>query len=405
MGGEHAVDISLRMKRITTTIVVVLGVMILAGMLAIGFGTKARPELEGVLAGPVYDAEVTRTRIEACAGTTPRDNVYCHVVTIRLTQGPHRGEHRELEFSVTGNAAVLDRGDRIVVSQVTGAPPGQDYQYADRQRRTPLVFLTIVFVLAVVALARWRGALALAGLAISLIVILTFIVPAILDGYDPLLVSVLGSAAIAYVALYLAHGFNSLATVALLGTLASLALIIGLSQVFTALADFSGVVGEDASVLRVLAGDIDVTGLLLGGIVIGALGALDDVTVTQASAVAELATSNPSHSRIQVYRSAVRVGRDHIASAVNTLALAYAGAALPTVLLFVLSRQSLGTVANSEVVAVEIVRTLVGSIGLVAAVPLTTWLAATVVTRPRRDHPPAADAEPEAIDPNRPFWS
>jgi uncharacterized membrane protein len=364
------------------------------------------------LVGAVYDATVIDARVAPCTGTTEADDVPCRHTTIRLRSGPHDGETRELELSIDASPTVLGEGDRIVVNYAPGAPEGQEYQYSDRQRRPVLVALVVVFGLAVVALARGRGAAALVGLAVSMVVIFAFILPAILEGHDPVLVAVLGSAAVAIVALYLAHGFNALTTVALLGTLTSLALIIVLSTSFTALANFTGVSGEEASLLSALASDVDVEGLILAGIVIGALGALDDVTVTQASAVAELRQANPDYTRTQLYRAGVRIGRDHIASAVNTLALAYAGAAMPTLLLFLLAHQSLGTVANSEVVAVEIVRTLVGSIGLVAAVPLTTWLSATIVTpitterRLRRSH--ARSAKPprphEHIDPDRDFW-
>jgi uncharacterized membrane protein len=170
-------------------------------------------------------------------------------------------------------------------------------------------------------------------------------------------------------------------TVALLGTLAALALTALLGWAFFAASEFTGL-SEEASYLRLVTDVVDVRGLLLGGVVIGALGALDDMTVTQASAVWELRRADPAMTRRDLYRSALRIGRDHVGSTVNTLLLAYAGASLPLMLLFVLSDQSLGTVANSEVVAVEIVRTLVGSIGLVAAVPATTWLASWVVAEP-----------------------
>ncbi|GIU85761.1 MAG: hypothetical protein KatS3mg009_0276 [Acidimicrobiia bacterium] len=266
-----------------------------------------------------------------------------------------------------------------MLNHVPGAEPGFDYQYADRQRRPVLLAAAVLFALAVVVLGRLRGLAALGGIAVSLVVILQFVLPAILDGHGAVPVAVLGSAAIAYVALYLAHGFSMMTTVALLGTLASLALTVVLSAIFTALGEFSGYASEEAVLLQQLAGGVDVSGLVLGGIVIGALGALDDVTVTQVSAVAELRRANPAMPPGALYRSGLRIGRDHIASTVNTLALAYAGAALPVMLLFVLSQQSLGTVANSEVVATEIVRALVGSVGLVASVPITTWLAARVV--------------------------
>jgi uncharacterized membrane protein len=237
-----------------------------------------------------------------------------------------------------------------------------------------LVWLTVAFAAVVVLLGTWRGATALAGLGASVVVLLLFVLPAILDGRSPVLVAVAGAAAIAYLALYLAHGFNRMTTVALLGTLAALTLTAALSAVVVSAANFTGFASEESSLLTLFEG-IDVRGLLLAGIVLGSAGAIDDVTVTQASAVWELRSANPNLGPVELFQRGLRIGRDHIASTVNTLLLAYAGAALPLLVLFVLSEQSLGTVANSEVVAVEIVRTLVGSIGLVAAVPFTTWLA------------------------------
>jgi uncharacterized membrane protein len=180
--------------------------------------------------------------------------------------------------------------------------------------------------------------------------------------------------------LYLAHGFTDLTHVALLGATGALVITVILSSLMTNLAQFSGLAGEESLYLT-LFGGIDVAGLLLAGIVLGALGALDDVTVTQASTVWEVRRANPTLGVGELTAAGLRVGRDHIASTVNTLLLAYAGASIPLLLLFGLSQQSLGTIANSEVVAVEIVRTLVGSIGLVTAVPITTWLAARTVIR------------------------
>jgi len=174
----------------------------------------------------------------------------------------------------------------------------------------------------------------------------------------------------------------------LLGTLCALGLTVGLATLFTNLAHFTGAASEDATLVRLGTSAIDLKGLVLAGMVLGALGALNDITVTQASAVGELRAANPAIGRVALYRSGLRIGRDHISSTVNTLALAYAGASLPLLILFSLSGQSLGTVANGELVAVEIVATLVGSIGLVAAVPLSTWFATLVATEhvgePRR---------------------
>ncbi|MGA9597957.1 MAG: YibE/F family protein [Acidimicrobiia bacterium] len=258
---------------------------------------------------------------------------------------------------------------------VSPVSPYRQYSFADFQRRPVLMWLVLIFAAVVVWLGRWRGTAALGGLVASIAILLLYILPAILDGRSPVLVVVFGSAAIAFIALYMAHGFNRMTTVALIGTVATLLLIALMSWAAVAVSHFTGLVSEESSLLTFF-DTVDIQGLLLAGIVLGAAGAIDDVTVTQASAVWELRAANPNLSGSELFRSGLRIGRDHIASMVNTLLLAYAGASLPLVVLFVLSQQSLGSVANSEVVAVEIVRTLVGSIGLVAAVPLTTWLAA-----------------------------
>jgi uncharacterized membrane protein len=279
----------------------------------------------------------------------------------------------------------------LEVFNVTGLSPSRQYQFADFQRRSTLLWLALFFAVVVVALGGWRGAAALGGLVASVAVLLVFVLPAILDGRSPVLVAVVGSTAIAFVALYTAHGFSRMTTVALIGTLAALILTALLSLLVVSVAEFTGFVTEESALLT-LFDDIDVRGLLLAGIVLGAAGAIDDVTVTQASAIWELRAANPDLASGELFSSGLRVGRDHIASMVNTLLLAYAGASLPLVVLFVLSEQSLGTVANSEVVAVEIVRTLVGSIGLVSAVPLTTWMASVAATADRsggRDRIPA----------------
>jgi uncharacterized membrane protein len=246
-----------------------------------------------------------------------------------------------------------------------------------------------------VGLGRLRGMAALAGLAATFVVLLTFVLPAILQGGSPVLVSTVGASAITFLALYLAHGFSLKTTVALIGTLASLGLTAVLGTVFVDLAGFTGLFTDEASFLNLGAAQVDIVGLILAGVILGALGALDDMTVTQSSAVWELRAANPQMNSRGLFRAGLRIGRDHVASTVNTLVLAYAGASLPLLLLFVLSRQSLANVANGEVVATEIVRTLVGSIGLVAAVPITTWLAAYARPALPREPSPAGESSPD----------
>lgn len=337
------------------------------------------------LAGTAYGAIVEDFRREPCTESTePQDTALCYSVTARLLEGPDRGETTELFFPDSPTTPILSIDERIVLAyQEESADPEFRYAFVDRERGRPLFWLALVFAAAVVLLGRLRGLAALVGLALSIVVLLAFMLPAIVHGRDPVLVAIVGSSAVAYLALYLAHGFKPMTTVALLGTLSSLALTALLASAFVGLTKLSGLASEESIIIRLFSTQVDATGLVLAGIVIGALGALDDVTVTQASAVWELRDANPGMTRRDLYRSGLRIGRDHVASTVNTLLLAYAGASLPLLLFFVLSEQSVISVANQEVVATEIVRTLVGSVGLVVSVPLTTWLAARVAASAR----------------------
>ena len=181
-----------------------------------------------------------------------------------------------------------------------------------------------------------------------------------------------------FVVLYLTHGLTARTSTAVLGTMVSLTLIGVLGALWAGFAKLTGLDDDTSALVGLLDRPIDTRGLLLAGVVIGALGVLDDVTVTQTSAVWELRAANPAMSRLELYNAALRIGRDHVASAVNTLVMAYAGAALPLLLYSSIAGVGLGNILSSQVIAQEVVRTLVGSIGLVAAVPITTFLAATV---------------------------
>jgi uncharacterized membrane protein len=314
-----------------------------------------------------------------CSYSTDDDPQRCRTLTFLLDEGPEQGSVVALPevnlATVVNQVPDLDLGDKVVLGY---EPSTNFYFYADRDRGTTLLWLVGLFALVVVALGRARGVLALGAMAVTVAVLVGFVAPSVLDGHDPLLVAIVAASAIAFVSLYLTHGLNPTTTVALGGTLCALGLTLAISSLFFALADFSGFATEEGFTLPLIA-DVDLASLLLGGAVLGALGALDDVTVTQVATVAELHRRNPDLGVGELVFSGVRVGREHIASTVNTLLLAYAGASMPLLLVFAATDQPLWDVANSEVVAVEIVRTLCGSIGLVAAVPLTTVLAAVLV--------------------------
>ncbi|MFG3254035.1 YibE/F family protein [Streptomyces sp. NPDC048172] len=320
----------------------------------------------------------------------------CQKATVEISEGKDKG-HRYTEVVTPDATRKFDVGQKVVVAYAEKAPRNLQYTVVDTNRDVPMVLLAGLFALFVVLVGRLRGVLALVGLAVSFAVLTLFILPAILQGSNPLVVAVVGGSAIMLASLYLCHGLSARTSVAVLGTLISLLLIGLLGSLFIGWARLTGNTDDQTGLVHGLYPNIEIQGLLLAGVLIGSLGVLDDVTVTQTSAVWELKEADPGASWRKIYRSAMRIGRDHIASVVNTLVLAYAGAALPLLLLFSIARSDVSMVATSEVVAEEIVRTLVGSIGLVASVPVTTLLAALVVSadRQRRAGRSGTGAAPE----------
>jgi uncharacterized membrane protein len=302
----------------------------------------------------------------------------CIAATVQLLSGPDEGAQFVLDVLSTPVTPFPADG-RILLSYEPTAAPGEQYTFADVERRSPLLLLGALFAVAVVGLGRWTGLRALVGLGLSLLVVTAFVLPALVAGSDALLVAVVGSATVMFVVLYLAHGIRVQTSIAVLGTMASLLLTVLLAETFVRASALTGLGSDETGLISATVGTVDLRGLLLAGIVIGSLGVLDDVTVTQSSAVWELHLANPAASAGELYRAGIRIGRDHIASVVNTLVLAYVGTSLPLLVVYGLAETGLQDVLTSEVVAQEVVRTLVGSIGLVAAVPLTTALAALTV--------------------------
>lgn len=300
----------------------------------------------------------------------------CLQAPVTITSGVDAGQTFVVSLPIGVGAPQIEAGDRVVLQTNIDAPPDQRYVIADFQRADVLWALAAVFAVAVVVLARWRGLAALVGLGTSLGILVMFVLPALLDGSPPIWVATVGASAIAIVTMLLAHGPSLRTGVALLGALASLLLTALLGAVVVDLGQFTGLADESSGFLQAFGVQIDPRGLLLAGLVIGALGVLDDVTITQTAAVAEVHAANPQLNRRALLGAGLRVGRDHVAATVNTLVLAYAGAALPLLLLFLLSGSGLAQVITGELVAQEVVRTLVGALGIVAAVPLTTALAA-----------------------------
>lgn len=340
----------------------------------------ARHRLPSGLDTPVdlVDATVTKVVSTTCQGTQRR----CDTVTVRITTGPDAGDRRDLpEQSPGAGVPNLAAGDKVVVGRSVDATRRVDYYFADYQRRRPMLVLALLFAVFVVAVARWRGLAALVGIGATYVVLVRFVLPSLLDGHSPVAVALAGSAVIILVIMYAAHGVTIRTTTAVLGTLVSLAIIGALAALFVHATRLTGMSSDEATSLQAATGNLQLSGLVLAGVVIGSIGVLNDVTVTQASAVWEVYLANPARSIGELYRSGMRIGRDHIASTVNTLVLAYAGAALPLLLLFTLANRPFGDVLTGDVVAEEVVRALVGSIGLVASVPITTALSALVAHR------------------------
>ncbi|MFD9465124.1 YibE/F family protein [Streptomyces sp. NPDC060027] len=409
-GGGHghshshgpAAPVSKHLRKVIAAVLIPFAAAVAVGLVVLWPGGAPSHERTGVgFDRQTQQATVTRIDQVDCrsvnaSGETPTGDTStaegssaqlqatgeCKKATIRIDTGKDKGR-TFTEIVQPDQSRQLHQGEKVVVAYEPSAPKDLQYSVTDANRKLPLTLLAGIFAVVVVVVGRMRGVMALIALAISFMILNFFILPAILQGSNPLVVAVVGSSAIMLIALYMCHGLSARTSVAVVGTLLSLVLIGILGSVFIDWAVLTGNTDDDTGLIHGLYPSIDMSGLLLAGVIIGSLGVLDDVTVTQTSAVWELHEANPTMGWRGLYRAGIRIGRDHIASVVNTLVLAYAGAALPLLLLFSIAQSSVGTVANSELVAEEIVRTLVGSIGLVAAVPVTTALAALVVAADR----------------------
>ncbi|WP_327430043.1 YibE/F family protein [Streptomyces sp. NBC_01236] len=409
-GGGHghshshgpATPVSKHLRKVIAAVLIPFAAAVVVGLVVLWPGGAPSHERTGVgFDRQTQQATVTKVDKVDCksvnaSGETPTGDTStaegssaqqqatgdCKKATIRVDTGKDKGR-TFTEIVQPDQSRQLHEGEKVVVAYEPSAPKDLQYSVTDVNRKLPMALLAGIFALVVVVVGRMRGIMALVALAVSFLILTFFILPAILQGSNPLIVAVVGASAIMLIALYMCHGLSARTSVAVIGTLLSLLLIGVLGSEFIGWAALTGNTDDNTGLIHGLYPSIDMSGLLLAGVIIGSLGVLDDVTVTQTSAVWELHEANPTMGWRGLYRAGIRIGRDHIASVVNTLVLAYAGAALPLLLLFSIAQSSVGTVANSELVAEEIVRTLVGSIGLVASVPVTTALAALVVSADR----------------------
>lgn len=310
------------------------------------------------------------------------------LVKVKIQDSPE--EDKEVVIQHGGRVSIradqkVHLGEKVVIIKTHWAD-GEEYYIQDHYRLPALYWIGALFVALIIFLGRWRGLSSLLGLAFTILVLMFFIVPQIVAGRNALLISLVGAIVIAVVSLYLAHGLNRRTSMAVVSTLLTLLLATGLALIFvwaTRLFGFGSEEAYEAAFLQkgVLAG-VDFRGLLLGGMLIGALGILDDITTAQTAAVEEIKNANPALTARELYARGFSVGREHISSLVNTLVLAYAGASFPLLLLFASNNSfPAWAIANGENIAEEIVRTAVGSIALVLAVPIATGIAAWKVGR------------------------
>jgi uncharacterized membrane protein len=370
-------------ERVFAGVALGLAVAVIVGLVALWPRGGTGAELTEGLSSDTERAKVTGITQFACPGL---EGTECSRVRIELESGPDQGRETTIRLGGSPLDPELDVGDELRVAKAVfppGASPAGAPQYSivDFERRAPMLWLAIAFAAIVIAFGRLRGALALAGLALSLVVVLAFIVPAILRGESPFAVALIGSLAVMFATVPLAHGLGPKSMAAISGTSASLVLVALLALLFTNLTHLTGLSSEEAALLTVNGANISLEGLLVAGMLIGALGVLDDVTVSQASTVLALRAANPRLRFGELYRRAISVGRDHVSATVNTLVLAYVGSALPVLLIFGSGEVGALDAVNLELIAKEVVATLVGSIGLIAAVPITTAFAALLAER------------------------
>ncbi len=306
---------------------------------------------------------------------------------VQMLDGPDKDSLIELDELVDNinRDFWLEVGDRILISSFEDENGEDIYILSDIDRRPVLYAMWAMFVLLVIWVGRGKGLLSIAGMILTFAVIFLFIIPKLLEGADPVKVTIVGVLFMLPAVLYLSHGFNKKSNIAAIGTAISVFLIVVLYEIFSALGNISGFSSEETTYLPQLLGTNDLRGILLAGIIIGAVGMLDDITVNQVSVVAELKEANPQYGFKNLWQGAMRVGRDHINAIINTLILAYTGVSFPLLILLYASNQPGAITLSGEGVMTEIMRALLGSMGIVAAVPVTTFLASYIFSRPAKD--------------------
>jgi uncharacterized membrane protein len=376
-------------RRMLAGLLMVCAVVTMAGVVLLwptGHDSAAGSEQFLADGTSIEVARVTGTQPSACdtgddssssaAGAAKAAAQSCALVSAVVTEGRHRGDAATVQAGPEVGQAGLRTGDSIqLLRSPSEAASGADYSFFDFERKLPLWVLAVAFAAVVILVGRLRGLLALVALAFAAVVLVKFMIPSLLDGESSVGVGLAGSAAIMFVVLYLAHGLSTRTSTALAGTLLGLLITAGVGALAVHEARLTGLSSDENALLSSVSGQINLHGLVTCGLIVAGLGVLNDVTITQSSAVWELRAAAPDLGPAALFTSAMRIGRDHIASSVYTIVFAYAGAALPVLMLLEIYRRPIGDVLASEDIAEEIVRTLSSAIGLVLAMPLTTAIA------------------------------
>ncbi|QPL04561.1 YibE/F family protein [Actinomyces respiraculi] len=394
-------------RRVVTVLAALVVPLVVATLVGLAVLWPGRSDLVGsqsfnAQGTSTESATVTSLDVADCAqaaaplGAVSDGSLLDSAVCAEITTGAAAGAIMPVHVPAESLPAA-DVGDRLnVIYTADALVGGTPFIFVDYQRQLPVGALALVYAVVVVAVAGRKGVLSVVGLLLSSGVLLLFMIPALLEGGSPMAVTLTGSVAMMLLAVYVAHGVSVRTTTALLGTLAGVVITVMLALWGVGAANLTGAVGDDALTLTTRVPGLDLRSLLTCGMVIAGLGVLNDVTITQASAVWELHAANPALGRGRLFTGGMRIGRDHIASTVYTLAFAYAGTALPLILsASLIDRAVIDTVLSGEI-AEELVRTLVSSIGLVLAIPATTLIAALLCRTERPEHAEPTERTPHA---------
>ena len=377
------------MKKVPVSFIVAGAVITLlfAILLMVGIPYFFEPPQFSGSAGATLGSQTVLARItqivdEGQINLNGRNQLY-QVMQVEVLEGDYKGIPFQIDYGkrqVRNDNFRFAAGDEVYV-EVDKTPNNvlQAY-YVDYVRSQPLLILLIAFIVSMLIMGRWKGLGSLVSLGVSMVMIIGYVIPHILAGEDPVKVSLIGSVILLAATLYLTYGWNLKTHASVVSIMVSLLITGALSLFFVYLTRLTGYGDENATYLMQFSSvPIDPRGLLLGGMIIGSLGVLDDLVTSQSAAVVEIHDANPSLGFRRTLQKAMRIGQDHVAATVNTLVLAYTGAALPLLLIFTLGNGSYSYFINSEFLAEEIVRTLVGSLGLIAAVPISTFLATVII--------------------------